>query len=610
MVMRNALSNGGPLRGQRSRKVHTRYVFHRYYLPLFPISHFHLTKTLAPSISLSLGMRNTCSNGGPLRGQRNRKVHVRYVFHRCHRSKPSTRLLRRILGRSVQKAISTSRLGFVPAMSSCSSTGSNSPRDIMWNAGPSNQPNHNEFSDDSDDEYELAAVVVVLWYYYMYMSRPLPRPKHTSTFTGIMCVEYLLDGHEDVIRAKIRMGSECFKRLSSLLELQGYLRPTRNMNVDEQLFIFLYIVCQNSNNRESQDQWQHSGATISKYFKLVLKALCKLRVDFIKPPKFNIIDPMLAAHGSKYLPWFQNCIGALDGTHVPCVPPRADPEVWRNRKGFYSQNVLGVCSFDMKFTYMLARWEGCVHDAQVLASATATLAKKFPYPPNGKYYLVDSGYTNNDCFLAPYRGSTYHLQEYKARRGHPQSERELFNYTHSSLRNCIERTFGVWKGSMNAYTVVNVLNAAKKAATQPEEEKKGRGDSDEVQDAKANRSRRSQGPITRSKKKCKKKATVDDAIEALAKSATLRSETSVQKVVLFQQYLADRQAHTMAAAEAQKEDPTTSIETCMDLLNGYNEYLDDDAYIKAAEILAIDISFRRIFVKIPTHRHLSWIRSL
>jgi len=45
--------------------------------------------------------------------------------------------------------------------------------------------------------------------------------------------------------------------------------------------------------------------------------------------------------------------------------------------------------------------------------------------------------------LTPYRGVRYHLKEY-ARRG-PQKPRELFNLRHSSLRNVIERTFGVLK---------------------------------------------------------------------------------------------------------------------------------------------------------------------
>ncbi|EXB77143.1 hypothetical protein L484_002031 [Morus notabilis] len=171
-------------------------------------------------------------------------------------------------------------------------------------------------------------------------------------------------------------------------------------------------------------------------------------------------------------------------------------------------------------------------------------------------------------------------------------------------------TIATGQGSMNAHTTVNILNAAKRAATIPEEVEEGTGDSDEVRSAEDNRNRRSQDPTTRSKKKGKNISAVDMAIEALAKSATLRSETSVQKVDLFQQFLADRQARTMALVEAQKEDPTTTIEACMDLLNGYEPYLEDNAYNKAAHQLALDISLRRMFVKMPAHRHLSWIRSL
>jgi hypothetical protein len=64
----------------------------------------------------------------------------------------------------------------------------------------------------------------------------------------------------------------------------------------------------------------------------------------------------------------------------------------------------------------------------------------------GKYYLVDSGYPNRTGYLAPYKGSTYHLPEFRLRRQRaPQGKYEMFNYLHSSLRNVIERAFGVLK---------------------------------------------------------------------------------------------------------------------------------------------------------------------
>lgn len=56
---------------------------------------------------------------------------------------------------------------------------------------------------------------------------------------------------------------------------------------------------------------------------------------------------------------------------------------------------------------------------------------------------MDGGYTHQPGFLAPYRGIGYHLNETKGRK--PQNEKELFNKRHSSLRNAIERAFGVLK---------------------------------------------------------------------------------------------------------------------------------------------------------------------
>ena len=65
---------------------------------------------------------------------------------------------------------------------------------------------------------------------------------------------------------------------------------------------------------------------------------------------------------------------------------------------------------------------------------------------SGKYYLVDSGYANRTGYLAPFKGSTYHLPEFRLRRDRPpQGKYELFNFLHSSLRNVVERTFGVLK---------------------------------------------------------------------------------------------------------------------------------------------------------------------
>jgi len=58
----------------------------------------------------------------------------------------------------------------------------------------------------------------------------------------------------------------------------------------------------------------------------------------------------------------------------------------------------------------------------------------------GKYYLVDLGYPNQPGYLAPYKGSKYHLQDFQ-NSVEPWGKKEVFNYGHSSLRNVIERAW-------------------------------------------------------------------------------------------------------------------------------------------------------------------------
>ena len=56
---------------------------------------------------------------------------------------------------------------------------------------------------------------------------------------------------------------------------------------------------------------------------------------------------------------------------------------------------------------------------------------------------MDLGYTNGEGFLAPYRGTRYHLNLWRGNT--PTNYKELFNLRHSSARNTIERAFGLLK---------------------------------------------------------------------------------------------------------------------------------------------------------------------
>src|SRR5437667_75785 len=114
-------------------------------------------------------------------------------------------------------------------------------------------------------------------------------------------------------------------------------------------------------------------------------------------------------HNSKFNDFFNDCIGAIDGTHIAAKVPDAVTPAFRNRKGFISQNVLATCDFDkLIFTYILAGWEGSQHDGAVFESA---FDHGFEVSA-GKYYLGDAGFGLTPFCLTPYRGVRYHLREW------------------------------------------------------------------------------------------------------------------------------------------------------------------------------------------------------
>ena len=93
------------------------------------------------------------------------------------------------------------------------------------------------------------------------------------------------------------------------------------------------------------------------------------------------------------MPYFNDCIGDLDGTHIPAFITVAEQKPFRNRKIVLTQNVLTVANFDCTFSYVLTGLEGSAHDSRELKDL-ALLA--------GKLYLGDAGYALSTYVLTPY----------------------------------------------------------------------------------------------------------------------------------------------------------------------------------------------------------------
>ncbi|WVZ90386.1 hypothetical protein U9M48_036693 [Paspalum notatum var. saurae] len=173
---------------------------------------------------------------------------------------------------------------------------------------------------------------------------------------------------------------------------------------------------------------------ISRKFDEVLNTVIEMGKDFIRPknPNFPNVHRRIRDDRRAY-PHFKDCIGALDGTHIRvCLSPEEQIR-FIGKSGIPTQNVLAICDFDMRFTYVSVGQPGAMHDTSVLYSAINVDKQFFPHPPREKYYVVDAGYPNRPGYLHHTRGKE------------PRTPREKFNRVHSSIRNVIERCFGVIK---------------------------------------------------------------------------------------------------------------------------------------------------------------------
>ncbi|KAE8696335.1 hypothetical protein F3Y22_tig00110674pilonHSYRG00020 [Hibiscus syriacus] len=237
----------------------------------------------------------------------------------------------------------------------------------------------------------------------------------------------------------IRMRPVAFFNLCGILTRNNLLQSTRAVNVKEQVLIFLHIIGHNVRFRVIGSRYYRSIETIHRYFRIVLRAILKLYQLAIRLPDES--TPLEIRNNSRFYPYFIDCVGALDGTHIRAsVPPNIQGR-FRSRKGGTTQNVLAAITFDLKFTYVLAGWEGSAHDSRVLTNAL-TRRRGFSIP-EGKYYLADAGYGIRNEIISPYRGVRYHLKEFTNHR--PENAKELFNLRHSSLRTTVERVFGILK---------------------------------------------------------------------------------------------------------------------------------------------------------------------
>jgi DDE superfamily endonuclease len=258
---------------------------------------------------------------------------------------------------------------------------------------------HNISTMDAEGNLNVVLLVAVILMAAYRARRRQARPQYDPALNGhLYYTEIMTTENVNRFRQVARMDKATFNLLKENL-MDGGLADSMYICCGQKIMILLHVL-RGYTNREIAERWQHSGSTISDIVHEVAHCLDNIKQRIYKPARAGDPVPTQIANNGKFTPFFDNCIGALDGTHIPAVIPVDLQNPFRNRMKVTSQNVLAVGNFDLTFAYALFGWEGSAHDSRVSDDAKL---KGLPLI-FGKYYLADGGYGLTKYTLTPYPG--------------------------------------------------------------------------------------------------------------------------------------------------------------------------------------------------------------
>ena len=224
----------------------------------------------------------------------------------------------------------------------------NAARDEDNYNGDSDEDIYKMLLDDDDND-----LIYGMYQYAIHIDKYCNRAEWMQPLlTGLEWVETKL-GDRNSCYNMFRMSPTVFHRLHDVLvESYGLKSSTKSTSV-EALGMFLWILGVPQSVRQAENRFERSLGIVHNNFEKVLQCVVKLASDIIKPvdPEFRTIHPRLT--NPRFHPFFNNYIGAIDGTHIPCVVPRNRLVQHMCRKGMTTRNVMAVCDFDMRFTFVL-----------------------------------------------------------------------------------------------------------------------------------------------------------------------------------------------------------------------------------------------------------------
>lgn len=172
-----------------------------------------------------------------------------------------------------------------------------------------------------------------------------------------------------------RLKKESFWTLHAMVRerIDGDPRRSRELRAEHKL-----LACGNF-QQTAGDYIGISQSTVCRILPEVCAAILEHRRNIIyMPHNENEMRQRAAEFAS--ISDFPRCIGAIDS------PGGEISEAFRNRHGYFSMNVQGVCDANLKFQNIVARWAGSTHDQTIFDHST--LQEQLSASQFGEYVLI------------------------------------------------------------------------------------------------------------------------------------------------------------------------------------------------------------------------------
>ncbi|CAI2200686.1 13987_t:CDS:1, partial [Funneliformis geosporum] len=167
-----------------------------------------------------------------------------------------------------------------------------------------------------------------------------------------------------------------------------------------QLAVFLHRIGGKSNIFEICSRFGIVEGTVILYIKKVIKVIISKKSLFVQWPKGE--QQKLVHKGFQLIGGFTNVIGAIDETYfILNDKPSNSPELYFNRKKFYSIQCQGIVDFHGIFISYDIGWPGSIHDAKVYKNSSF-YKKKNELIINNDYLLGDSAYPILPFLITPF----------------------------------------------------------------------------------------------------------------------------------------------------------------------------------------------------------------